>query len=119
LGVAAIALMLAVRPARAGDADASVARQWLDLTLESIRADFGRPTIQARNLFHISVAMWDAWATFDERAQPWLFGERHSATDIAAARDVAISHAAYRVMLNRFSSAPGFAGVQPRYVALM
>jgi hypothetical protein len=119
LGVAAIALMLAVRPARAGDADASVARQWLDLTLESIRADFGRPTVQARNLFHISVAMWDAWATFDERAQPWLFGERHTATDIASARDVAISHAAYRVMLNRFSSAPGFASVQPRYVALM
>ena len=119
IGTLAVALLLAARPAAAGDTDASVARKWMDLTLASIRVDFGRPTIQARNLFHISVAMWDAWATFDARAQPWIFTERHGAADPNAAREIAMSHAAYRVMMNRFSGAPGFATVQPRYVALM
>jgi hypothetical protein len=54
----------------------SVARRWTDLLLASIRRDFGRPTIHARNLFHVSVAMWDAWAAFDDRAHPWVSSER-------------------------------------------
>lgn len=113
------AMLMCARPAAAGDTDASAARKWLDLTLASIRVDFGRPTIQARNLFHVSVAMWDAWATYDLRAQPWIFTERHTGADVTAAREIAMSHAAYRVMMNRFAAAPGFASVQPRYVALM
>ena len=40
----------------------SVARQWNELLLESIRNDFARPTVHARNLFHTSAAMWDAWS---------------------------------------------------------
>ena len=97
----------------------SVARRWTDLLLASIRRDFGRPTIHARNLFHMSVAMWDAWAAFDDRAHPWVSSERHVAADREAARREAISHAAYRVLLNRFATSPGFATMQPQYVALM
>jgi histidine triad (HIT) family protein len=33
--------------------------------------------VHARNLFHVSGAMWDAWATFDARAQTWVIPERH------------------------------------------
>lgn len=100
-------------------ADASVARRWNDLLLESIRRDFGRPTIHARNLFHVSLAMYDAWAAFDGTADPWLVHEHHAVGDPAAARVKAISHAAYRVLVNRFASSPGYAAMAPRYAALM
>ena len=51
----------------------SVARQWNELLLESIRNDFARPTVHARNLFHTSAAMWDAWSCFEDGPAPWLF----------------------------------------------
>ena len=38
----------------------SVARKWNEVLLEAIRNDFARPTVHARNLFHVSVAMYDA-----------------------------------------------------------
>ena len=40
----------------------SVARQWDEETLAAIRRDNPRPPVHARNLFHVSVAMYDAWA---------------------------------------------------------
>ena len=46
----------------------SVGRAWNDVLLEAIRNDFARPTVHARNLFHISAAMYDAWSRL-----PWLF----------------------------------------------
>ena len=48
------------------DDDHSVARRWNDLILESIRNDRARPVVHARNLFHMSAAMWDAWSTWDD-----------------------------------------------------
>ena len=39
-------------------AQQSVARLWNEALLQSIREDFARPTIHARNLFHASVAMF-------------------------------------------------------------
>lgn len=42
--------------------DHSIAREWNEVILESIRNDFARPTIHGRNLFHTSIAMYDAWA---------------------------------------------------------
>ena len=40
----------------------SVARLWNEVLLYSIRNDLARPTVHARNLFHVSAAMYDAWA---------------------------------------------------------
>ena len=84
LVLAALSLVGAT-PARAQAPEHSVARRWNDMLLASIRRDFGRPTVHARNLFHMSVAMWDAWAAFDDRAHPWVFTERHQAADREAA----------------------------------
>ena len=47
----------------------SVARQWNEVLLEAIRNDFARPTVHARNLFHVSMAMYDAWAVYDDYAR--------------------------------------------------
>jgi hypothetical protein len=52
----------------------------------------------AGNLYHVSVAIWDAWAVYDEHAQPVLSTERVEADNVAAARHEAISYAAYRVL---------------------
>ena len=116
----ALASAVAIVASAAAQApERSVARRWNELLLESIRRDTPRPPVHARNLFHVSAAMWDAWATFDPRARTWVLPERHVAADADAARREAVSHAAYRMLLNRFSASPGFAVMGPRYVALM
>jgi len=117
---AVIAFALAAFGSTAAAADQSVARRWNEILLSSIRRDLGRPTIHARNLFHVSVAMWDAWAAYDTGdSEQWIANERHVAADPAAARREAISHAAYRVLLNRFAQSPGYATMLPQYQALM
>ena len=99
--------------------DQSVARRWNEILLQSIRLDFARPTVHARNLCHISVAMWNGWATYDAQAQPWIFNEHHTVVDIESARRETISFAAYRMLLNRFAASPGFTTMSPQYQSLM
>jgi hypothetical protein len=65
-----------------------------------------RPCTRA-NLFHLSVALWDAWAAYDELATGYVSTERQGARDVDAARREAISHAAYRVLRERMASATG------------
>ncbi len=90
-------------------ADPSVARLWDDAMLDAIRRDTPRPTVHARNLFHTSIAMYDAWAAYSTTAQGYLDQEKASAIDIPAARDEAVSFAAYRVLHHRFANSPGAA----------
>ena len=46
----------------------SVARRWDEALLDAVRRALPAPTVHARNLFHVSAAMWDAWATYDPDA---------------------------------------------------
>ena len=85
----------------------SVARVWDDALLDAIRRDVPAPTVHARNLFHTSAAMWDAWAAYDPTALGYFVTEKHQADDVQAAREAAISFAAYRVLLWRYSKAAG------------
>jgi hypothetical protein len=90
------------------DADGhSVARVWDDALLDAIRRDVPAPTVHARNLFHTSAAMWDAWAAYHPTALGYFVTEKHQADDVQAAREAAISFAAYRVLLWRYSKAAG------------
>lgn len=100
-------------------AQQSVARQWNEELLEAIRNDFARPTVHARNLFHTSVVMWDAFAAYDPAIAGYLHDEAATAVDIDAARNEAISFAAYRLLTHRFQSSPGVAVSQPAFDALM
>jgi hypothetical protein len=52
----------------------SVAREWNEAQLLAIRNDFARPPVHARNLYHVSLGMYDAWAAYDPIAQPVLLG---------------------------------------------
>ena len=82
----------------------SVARQWDEETLAAIRRDNPRPPVHARNLFHVAVAMYDAWAAYDATAKPYLTHEHATSTDVERDRAIAISFAAYRVLSERYSS---------------
>ena len=85
----------------------SVARRWGEAVLDAIRRALPAPTVHARNLFHLSAAMWDAWAAYDPDAAGYFLEEEHTADDIAAARDEAISYAAYRLLHHRYRTAVG------------
>ena len=85
----------------------SVARRWDEALLNAIRRALPAPTVHARNLFHTSAAMWDAWAAYDSTATGYFVKEKLSAPDVEAARSEAISYAAYRVLTARYITSVG------------
>jgi hypothetical protein len=86
---------------------ASIARRWNEQVLGAIRRDLPRPTVHARNLYHLSAAMWDAWAAYDATADGVFLREKHTATQVEQARAEALSYAAYRVLTHRYTPAIG------------
>ncbi|MFT5433650.1 MAG: hypothetical protein ACI9OJ_004356 [Myxococcota bacterium] len=87
--------------------DRSIARRWNEQLLNAIRRDTPRPTVHGRNLFHTSLAIWDAYAAYDEMLDGVIVQEHQSADDIEAARQEAISYAAYRILSSRYQTAIG------------
>jgi hypothetical protein len=81
----------------------SVARVWDEQILSLIRQVVPAPGVHARNLFHLSAAMWDAWAAYDPEPDGYFVTEKLSAGDPEAAREAAISYAAYRILDWRYA----------------
>src|SRR5438552_1400330 len=80
----------------------SVARVWDERALAAIRMDTPHPPAQARNLFSLSACMWDAWAAYDTNgAVGFIYHYKHPTTNLLAARNEAISYAAYRMLKER------------------
>ncbi|MDB4009547.1 T9SS type A sorting domain-containing protein [Polaribacter sp.] len=99
------------------NAQHSIAREWNEQLLEAIRKDFARPTVHARNLFHSSVLMYDAWAIFNNTAQPIFlgttFGDYYTEyaplaipIDKNEARKEIMSYAVFRLLMHRFANSP-------------
>lgn len=96
----------------------SVAREWNEMLLTSIRNDFARPTVHARNLFQISAAMFDTWAIFNpDKASTYLIGNTlngfsssfagfTASGSVEEQTEEAISYAAYRMLMQRFAFSP-------------
>jgi membrane-associated phospholipid phosphatase len=102
--------------------DKSIARHWMDTYLEVIPHDASRPTIHARNLYHLSLAMYEAWAAFEPDQPTFMLGKTYkdfscpceipdfnqlTKDSLESARKRAISYAAYRVIffrLNEYST---------------
>jgi hypothetical protein len=101
------------------DRSHSVARLWDEALLDAIRRDMPRPTVHARNLYHLSAAMWDAWAAFDPVADGVFVDRKLTLDDPAAARDRAISYAAYRLLSHRYGAAVGAKESLAQFDALM
>ncbi|NNF34678.1 MAG: hypothetical protein HKN68_11240, partial [Saprospiraceae bacterium] len=96
----------------------SIAREWNEMLLFSIRNDLARPTVHARNLYHSSVAMYDAWAAFSEEDETVFLGDTIAGfpfpyegveipDNVDSARHVAISYACFRLMYHRFEFSLG------------
>ena len=80
----------------------SVTRVWDERALAAIRADTPHPPAQARNLFSLSVCMYDAWAAYDTNGSVgYIYHGKHTAMNLLAARNEAISYAAYRILKER------------------
>ena len=95
----------------------SVARDWNEELLNAIRRDYARPTVHARNLFHSSIIMYDAWAIFNAQAEPLFLGKtfngytcNFNGTSTPSDRDAAtheiLSYAMFRLMNHRFQYSP-------------
>lgn len=104
-----------ITPERDGQ---SVARMWNEVLLFAIRNDYARPTVHARNLFHISSAMFDAWSVYKPQTHGFLFGNEVAGfscsadniqvpDDVLPQQELAISYAAYRIIQHRFNFSPG------------
>jgi hypothetical protein len=77
----------------------NVVLQWNNEALECIRALRTAPPVNARALFIIHSAAYDAWAAYDARARGTRLGgtlRRPTAERTTANKNQAISHAAYR-----------------------
>ena len=88
----------------------SVARRWLEQNLAAIRRDLPRPGVHARNLYHLSVALHDVWALWQDDHEPWMIDEPAPADrgeDEREALHEAMSYAAYRVLSHRYVGAVG------------
>lgn len=97
--------------------ETSIAHDWNEILLASIRKDFARPTIHARNLWHSSAMMYDIWALSDSTAKPYFIGNVVDGFDFAFSDfiwdvdpsvqlDEAISFGMYRLLTHRFSASP-------------
>ena len=96
----------------------SVARSWNEALLEAIRNDYARPTVHARNLFHVSAAMYDAWAISSGSSNTYLIGNsikgftssfesfNPGTQDEENLLNKSISYAAYRLLYHRFVNSP-------------
>jgi len=97
----------------------SIARQWDEELLDAIRHDTPRPTVHARNLFHLSAVMWDAWRAYGGGGSAFLTDESHASADPDGDRAIAISFAAYRLLSHRYALSANATYTQNHLDALM
>ncbi|MDT7831750.1 T9SS type A sorting domain-containing protein [Flavobacteriaceae bacterium S356] len=112
-----------------GNAQHSVAREWNEELLQAIRKDFARPTVHARNLFHSSILMYDAWAVFNNTAETLFLGKNFGGYAVnfnsiatpsnpdAATHEI-MSYALYRLLTHRFTNSPNATTTLASFTAL-
>ncbi len=98
----------------------SIAREWNEIILEAVRNDRARPTVTARNLWHMSVLMYDCWAVYEDGdADTYFLGKENYGWECPfegvpeplnadEAKHEAISYAIYRFLVQRYRFSPGF-----------
>lgn len=101
----------------------NVAVDWMRLTLNAMEQDGMMPTVEARTLFHVSIAMYDGWAAYDAAADGYVTDGSFKQPAIRrtmANRAETLSHAVYAVLSERFArigAAPRGSGERYAYEA--
>ena len=93
------------RPPRA---TRSIAHEWDEALLSAIRLDTPGPTVHARNLFHLSALMWDAWRAYDGGGKAYLTDKSHASTTrrgTARSRSASRPTACWRIASSRVRAA--------------
>ncbi|MFT6732686.1 MAG: hypothetical protein ACJAS9_000868 [Polaribacter sp.] len=83
-----------------------IASKWNEEMLTAIRAGSPRPTVLTRQMFIVSVAMYDAWAAYDAIATPYALptsNRRPDAEHTLANQEAAVSHAAYHALTSIYA----------------
>jgi len=93
----------------------SVARWWDEATLDGVRLDIPNPPVHARNLFHLSAALWDSYWAYERNG--WVgrqaMYDQETVTLPAdeaarlAAQQQAMCYAAYTVVRQRYQNSAG------------
>ncbi len=98
----------------------SIVSQWNELGLAAVRSGSAKPTVTARQLFLLHVAIYDAWTAYDADASPLIDDpakkrpvEEHTLENKRAA----ISQAAYRVLVDQFPQFESENGFFAQYLA--
>lgn len=114
------------------DKPATVAREWTDALLFAIRRDLARPTVHARNLHHLSAAMFDAWSLYDPVASSYFISAGSAITscqvtnvqrevilntdsNLADAQKLALGQAAWQLLTHRFENSSSNSQLQARF----
>jgi len=98
---------------------ASIARRWNDMLLQAVRYDYARPTVTARNLFHMSIVLYDSWSIYEKTSPNYHINFKRESSNPDADRNVTTSYAAYRFLLKRFAKAPKFEQIKKESTELM
>ncbi len=122
-------------------AEWSAARNWNEAQLAAIRRDLARPPVQARNLFHAAVLMYDVWAALDPVATPFFLGRslpgangtrtecrlaaetatalKTTSVDANVDRSVAIAYGMNKLLHHRYAGSPNAASSKAMFDTLM
>jgi hypothetical protein len=97
-----------------------IAQSWMRLALEGTRAKGQGPTVEARKLWYVSSAMYEAWAVYDDTATGYFTGRRLKAEagePTLENRAETLSHAVYPVLRDGFKVLAGDAPGTPGHAA--
>src|SRR5258708_19590314 len=64
----------------------TIARDWDEQCLSAVRTDTPHPPAQARNLFSLSVCMYDAWAAATNGPVGYVYRRKHTASPLPPPR---------------------------------
>jgi hypothetical protein len=107
----------------------SAARVWMDQYLEAIKKDGQAPTIHARNLFHLSIGMYDVWEVYNGGdLNTFFLGKSYGGykcnfdgieapNNIDSAMNVAINYAAFRFISLKFNTYSSKVRVMDDFIA--
>lgn len=87
--------------------DENAVLRWNSATLRAIQSSGAPPTVAARAIAMVHTAMFDAWAAYDPKALGTRLGgklRRPASEQTDANKTIAVSYAAYRVLVDLFAA---------------
>ena len=95
------------------ETDSTITRQINETALSLVRLSLARPTVTARNLYHLSALLWDIYASFNGQAEKTLFVYRQPeiVTNAVNLENV-LGFAAFHFLSHRYEREPGNAAIR-------